>query len=541
MSDRPDSLPAENHAASRHVRVEIGASLDDLVAVKTGTNSAGIVAVEREALILGQLRHPNVVELVRVERTPNTVRLVTEFAGRATLADFRPTDVSDVSRIAAALLTVVSDLHRMGWVHGRLVAEHCVLGRGGRITLCGLGAAHRVPIGDERREREMASALTIIDGLASRLTSPGDRNGRRRHRRLQSILRVPRESLSPEVVNRLRVEFGALGGAEPATGLIDIDGDGETTVRPSGRVIERRHSPLSRRRRARRIETPTPLDATTAVVPLRSEAGTRPSRTRGVVTMSATVVALLGFIALLRWLGGPLGIKHSEGAAGVTRLGDVPEPVLLALSVIRLGAFGATLYGIALATMALAAILTRRPDIERLATRMAPPRLRKVLVSLIGLGVLSSAATGSGPTLPRPQSVVALEHSEGHAVGAPTAGPQLTPTTDHGTTTTTSTVSRPESTAENETVVGEKAGADTPPPTLPNMWVIRPGDHLWSVAAHTLSAHLGRIATDDEVDPYWRAVVKLNRSSLVNPNDPDLVFSGQVIELPPLPSGGAGG
>lgn len=532
MSDRPDSLPAGNQAASRHVRVEIGASLDDLVAVKTGRNPSGIVAVEREALILGQLRHPNVIELLRVERTPNTVRLVTEFAGRSTLADFRPTDVSDVSRIAAALLTVVSDLHRMGWVHGRLVAEHCVLGGSGRITLCGLGAAHRVPAGDPRRELEMTSALTIIDDLASRIAEPGDRTGRRRHRRLLAILRVPRESLSPETVSRLRVEFGGLGTTEPAAGRTIADTDTDATARPSGWQGGRPQQRRSRRSlpwtpyRAT-APTPTPLDATTSIPWQHPGAGHRPSRARGVLTMSATVISLLGVIALLRWLGGPLGIQHSEGATGVTRLGDVPEPVLLALSIIRLGAFGAALYGIALATMALAAILTRRPDIERLATKMAPPRLRKALVSLIGLGVLSSAATVSGPPLPQPPSAAALDYSGGHAVGTPT--------------TTTSAVPRSGPATVTEPHVEAGAGVETPPPALPNMWVIRPGDHLWSVAANTLSTHLGRVATDDEVDPYWRAVVELNRSSLLDPCDPDLVFSGQVIELPPLPAGDAGG
>jgi len=45
---------------------------------------------------------------------------------------------------------------------------------------------------------------------------------------------------------------------------------------------------------------------------------------------------------------------------------------------------------------------------------------------------------------------------------------------------------------------------------------------------------LGRSADADEIDGYWRLVVELNRASLLAPHDPDLVYTGQVIELPPL-------
>ena len=61
-----------------------------------------------------------------------------------------------------------------------------------------------------------------------------------------------------------------------------------------------------------------------------------------------------------------------------------------------------------------------------------------------------------------------------------------------------------------------------------------PGDHLWGVSEQALSAHLGRPATDAEIDGYWRRVIDLNRDSLLDPDEPDLVFSGQVIELPPF-------
>lgn len=65
--------------------------------------------------------------------------------------------------------------------------------------------------------------------------------------------------------------------------------------------------------------------------------------------------------------------------------------------------------------------------------------------------------------------------------------------------------------------------------------VVRPGDHLWSLAAGMLERHLGRPASDAEVTPYWRLVVDSNADRLVAPGDPDLILPGQVLVLPPPP------
>ena len=44
-----------------------------------------------------------------------------------------------------------------------------------------------------------------------------------------------------------------------------------------------------------------------------------------------------------------------------------------------------------------------------------------------------------------------------------------------------------------------------------------------------------RLATDAEIRPYWLALIERNRSSLVDPANPDLIFPGQVFQLPRLP------
>jgi hypothetical protein len=81
-----------------------------------------------------------------------------------------------------------------------------------------------------------------------------------------------------------------------------------------------------------------------------------------------------------------------------------------------------------------------------------------------------------------------------------------------------------------------------PPPAAARMWTIRPGDHFWHVAEAVLVADWGRPAGDAEIATYWRTLVDHNRSRLVDPGNPDLVYAGQEVELPspPSPSPGSG-
>lgn len=63
--------------------------------------------------------------------------------------------------------------------------------------------------------------------------------------------------------------------------------------------------------------------------------------------------------------------------------------------------------------------------------------------------------------------------------------------------------------------------------------VVRPGESLWSIAAGAVERDAGgRAVTDGEVGPYWLAVVDANRQHLRSA-DPDLIFPGERIVLPP--------
>ena len=66
-------------------------------------------------------------------------------------------------------------------------------------------------------------------------------------------------------------------------------------------------------------------------------------------------------------------------------------------------------------------------------------------------------------------------------------------------------------------------------------WRVRPGDNLWTIAADALTAAWGRPPDVHEVAPYWWRVVQINRPHLPNPSDPNLLFAGDRVALPPPP------
>jgi nucleoid-associated protein YgaU len=63
-----------------------------------------------------------------------------------------------------------------------------------------------------------------------------------------------------------------------------------------------------------------------------------------------------------------------------------------------------------------------------------------------------------------------------------------------------------------------------------------PGDNLWTIARDHLAEIRGRRAadlSDREIAAYWLKVIKANLARL-NSGDPDLIYAGERIGLPPV-------
>jgi hypothetical protein len=86
----------------------------------------------------------------------------------------------------------------------------------------------------------------------------------------------------------------------------------------------------------------------------------------------------------------------------------------------------------------------------------------------------------------------------------------------------------------------EPAYVSTPPSTTvapsepPARHVVQRGENFWTIAQAHLVATLEREPDDGEVVEYWRAIVDANKQQLKSTEDPDLIFAGQVIDLPSI-------
>lgn len=155
-----------------------------------------------------------------------------------------------------------------------------------------------------------------------------------------------------------------------------------------------------------------------------------------------------------------------------------------------------------------AAVLTRT---DWLATALRPitlPLVRRLAASLASLTISLGATVALAQTAPEPTMVTA-EYSNLRSEATPT--PQLQPIVE----------------VEPDTpLVGDGSYA------APLTWLVRPGDHLWKIAGEHLTIVLDRPPTESEHARYWLEVVDA-AWPVIRSGDPDLIYPGEEIPLPP--------
>lgn len=73
-------------------------------------------------------------------------------------------------------------------------------------------------------------------------------------------------------------------------------------------------------------------------------------------------------------------------------------------------------------------------------------------------------------------------------------------------------------------------GAEPDEGSEPEVVTVVEGDHLWKISAR----QLGPKAPSEQIAPYWRDVVAVNTPNLRS-GDPDLIYPGEVVEMPAIP------
>ncbi len=244
------------------------------------------------------------------------------------------------------------------------------------------------------------------------------------------------------------------------------------------------------------------------------------------------------------------------------------DPFDAVAGVSRLIATVAIAYLLVVSAVHLVSLLWGPRGSRRFTARLNPgPIAAIVATAVLGsspfAGAANATATTSGPDLgsndpPAPVMRVLGDDDPAHTEStttvvttATTAPPNtvppntvppntVPPNTGPPTTTSTSTT--------NPSVIRQPAPTPAPSPgpgrsgELPSDRGKKPsgsfdyrvtrGDNLWLIAERRIRLGLGREGTEDEVRGYWLALMDLNAGRLVQPGNPNVLYSGQELILP---------
>jgi hypothetical protein len=249
----------------------------------------------------------------------------------------------------------------------------------------------------------------------------------------------------------------------------------------------------------------------------------------------AWLALLIGVIAGFTALGGgrlggpPLG-EPAEWAAWAA--GRAPVEVMFAL--LRLGALGLAWYLLGVSVLGIAVRMVRARRLIAVADVITLPVVRRMLQAALGVSLAGGSLTMNLAGASASEAPPAVEATE------------------------TSTAAWTWRLTERE-VRGEAQPLPSPPSSVPwvardpapapptaattlpadqvTQWRVDAGQHFWSIAEHVLRGAWDRQPTDDEIVPYWKELIEENREALADPENPDLIYPGQVFTVPTPPAG----
>ncbi|MBW3665130.1 MAG: hypothetical protein KY469_18705 [Actinobacteria bacterium] len=237
-------------------------------------------------------------------------------------------------------------------------------------------------------------------------------------------------------------------------------------------------------------------------------------------------------------------------------------PATTAFALLRLLVVALAWYLLGATALGVLARLTRARHLTRIADAVTLPSLRHLLQAAVGLGLAASAV---GIVTTPPPVAHAVQASSGDEFGfrppvldtplwdpvPETATVVVPPTTDRASLATPPALdpsafveappvpvdprqrSAPSATATEEPAADEGVAS---PATAgdPETWVVQRGEHFWSIAEARVAAVSPDPPREHEIAEYWHRLIAANRGVLAVPDEPDLLFPGQVLSLPPL-------
>jgi nucleoid-associated protein YgaU len=249
-------------------------------------------------------------------------------------------------------------------------------------------------------------------------------------------------------------------------------------------------------------------------------------RQRSAVGLATWLLALVLALAGLHALGsGPLATPPVRGFG---RWLEARDAATAAFAVLRLVALALGWYLLAATILALGLRLTNGSGAGAATAVEAttPAFVRRLVRGAAGLTLAAGAATIAGPAL------AGASTAPGHAAAVTMRRLEDDPVVmrrlaDGG--------GAPPVTMRRLPDAGAEDAGPPAPSAAPRTWTVQPGQHLWLVAEEVLRTAWQQPPTDRQTDPYWRTLVAANRDVLADPHNADLLFPGQVLEVPDPP------
>lgn len=306
---------------------------------------------------------------------------------------------------------------------------------------------------------------------------------------------------------------------------------------------------------------------------------TSATRSRAAVSLLLWLALLGGILVGLHALGGTLAPPPLTDPGRLDNWVEERQPAEAAFALLRLVGLGTAWYLLGATVLSALVRLAGVPAAVRTADLFTVPAVRRLANAVAGVSVAATLTAGAGmsgagahwasqgemamitllaqagtsPSTEAPVTAAETSEGDGGSSGGGGGNPSNPAAEDGGRDVTTlptlrrlpgapgasqplpSPVAVPTSQPNPSAAPAPPTApaSQTPPPTA--RWEVAPGQHFWSVAEILLASAWQRAPSDNEVDPYWRRLVAANRSVLRDPDNPDLLYPGQVITVPPPP------
>ena len=205
-------------------------------------------------------------------------------------------------------------------------------------------------------------------------------------------------------------------------------------------------------------------------------------------------------------------------------------------ALLRLGVLGLVWYCLGATLLCLVVRLGRIVRFVPVAEAVTVPVLRRLVTHAVGVSLAVGVLTPPGAALALPPTP-ALAQPPDPGGPHPSEPPPLHLLRPRPSVESRGLPSAPAEDLPGEPAAGSEAagrvhrGAEGASPRA-STHVVQPGESLWSIARDALETARGTAADEDEVADYWSEVVEHNRDDLPDPENPDLIFPGQVVRLP---------